>query len=166
MKSPHLLPQAKQASMRWQRGSSVVEMAFILPLFLLLLFAMFEYSLLFFTSLTMQYAVREGTRYAVTGQSNLDPNTANQQRYLAVIQKIKDSSMGLYDRVNPIITINNSTQYNNPNSYNATMFGAPGDIVVLQIDCSWPIVNPLMRPFFSSGIYQFSVASTMRNEAF
>ena len=51
---------------------------------------------MFWVNLTMQYAVREGARYSITGQSGLDPATLNKQRYLAVIQRIKDSSMGLY----------------------------------------------------------------------
>ncbi len=150
----------------WQvRGTSTVEMAIVAPLFFLLIFALFEYCLLFFVNLSMQYAVREGARYAVTGQSNLDPNTANPQRYLAVIEKIKDSSMGVYAYVNPVITINN-TQYQSSGSYTSNMFGNPGDVVVLQLNCSWPIVTPLMKPFFTGGIYNFSVAATMRNEAF
>jgi hypothetical protein len=37
---------------------------------------------------------------------------------------------------------------------------------VLRLDCSWPVLTPMLRPFFSDGKYRFSVAATMRNEAF
>ena len=154
------------------RGSTLVEFALIAPLLFFLMFVIIELAILFWVNLTMQYAVREGARYSVTGQSNLDPATVNQQRYLAVIQKIKDSSMGMYAQVNPTILINGSSRA--PASYSNTMFGAPGDIVVLQLDCTWPVVTPAWRLMAllnpgaqsSSVQYAFSVAATMRNEAF
>ena len=114
----------------------------------------------------MQYAVREGARYAITGRNDLDPNNANQQRYLAVIKAIETSSLGLYDKVSPVISVNNGTSYSNPSMYTSTMFGGPGEVIVLKIDCIWPIVDPLLKPFFADGQYKFSVAATMLNEAY
>jgi Flp pilus assembly protein TadG len=149
-----------------QSGSSTVELALIAPILLLLLIAVIEFGLLFWANLTMQHAVREGARYAVTGRSDLDPNIGSQQRYLAIIQKIKDSSMGLYDRIDPVISVNNGTRYGNVGSYSSTMFGGPGDILVVRLDCTWPVFTPLLTPFFTDGKYRFSVAATMRNEAF
>jgi len=140
-------------------------MALILPIFLLLMIGVIEMSIVFFTTLTMQYAVREGARYAVTGQSNLDPNKANPQRYLAVIQQIKNSSMGLYDSVSPVIVVNNTT-YAAATSYNANMFGSPGQIIVLQMNCTWELATPLLAQFFSDGKYHFTVAATMLNESY
>ncbi len=156
-----------------ERGATIVEFALIAPLLFFLLFMIIELGILFWVTLTMQYAVREGARYAVTGQSNLDPATANQQRYLAAIQMIKDSSMGLYSEVNATIVVNGVAQL--PAAYNNTMFGASDAIVVLQLDCTWPVVTPvyllmaLLNPsgqLSSPGLYAFSVAATMRNEAF
>jgi len=152
-----------------QRGASAVEFALVAPVLLMLLFIAFDMGITLWVNLTMQYAVREGARYAVTGQSNLDPNASNQQRYLAIIQEIRNQSMGLYDMVAPnyVITINGTTtNYNTQNSYNTGMFGNPGDIIVLQLNCTWPLLTPLIRPFFANGIYSFSVAATMRNEGF
>jgi len=139
-------------------------MAIIAPLFLLIMLALVELSLMFFTTLTMQYAVREGARYAVTGRSNLDPNTASQQRYAAIIQNIRDNSLGMYDRLTPEISVN-GTRYAST-AYSNGMFGAAGDIIVLQLDCSWPVTTPLLSQFFTNGTYSFAVAATMRNEAF
>jgi Flp pilus assembly protein TadG len=153
---------------RWrptQGGATAVEMAILAPVFLLVIFGILEMSLMYFADLSMQYAVREGARYAVTGQSNLDPNAANQQRYLAVIQKIQSSSMGMYSMVNPVITVN-KTAYASASAYNANMFGGPGDIVVLQLDCTWTLATPLLAQFFTGGKYHFTVAATMRNEIY
>lgn len=139
-------------------------MAIIAPVFLLILLALVEFSLMFFSTLTMQYAVREGARYAVTGQSNLDPNTASQQRYAAVIQNIRDHSLGMYDRLAPVISVN-GTAYSS-STYSSGMFGAPGSLIVLQIDCDWVVTTPLLSGFFTNGKYHFAVAATMRNEFF
>ena len=104
-------------SLRRQSGATVVEMAIIAPVFLLAMLALVELSLMFFATLTMQYAVREGARYAITGQSNLDPSASNQQRYNAVIQSMRDNSLGFYDRLAPRITVNgtgySSSAYSN-----------------------------------------------------
>lgn len=156
-----------------EKGAAVVELALLAPLFFFLIFIIVELGILFWVNLTMQYAVREGARYAITGQNNLDPNAANQQRYLAVIQKIKDSSMGLYTRVNPTIVVNGVSQA--PGGYNNSMFGGADSLVVLQLDCNWPVITPawrlmaLLNPANQAnppGQYAFSVAATMRNEAF
>jgi Flp pilus assembly protein TadG len=152
-----------------QHGATAVEFALIAPVLFLLLFIALDMGIALWANLTMQYAVREGARYAVTGQSNLDPNASSQQRYLAVIQEIKNSSMGLYGMVNPsyVVTVNGkASSYTTQGSYNSGMFGNPGDIIVLQLNCTWPLLTPLVKPFFAGGTYSFSVAATMRNEGF
>ena len=159
---------ARQAFMRKpardkECGASTVEFAIIAPLLFFLLMAIVEICGLFWVNLTMQYAVREGARYAVTGLSDLDPNPSNDRRYRAVIESIRENSMGLFDKVEPRI---NNISYADPNAYNDDMFGKAGEIFVLRIDCSWPLMTPLLSPFFTDGKYQFSVATTMRNEAF
>lgn len=148
---------------RRQSGATLVEMAIIAPVFLLILVAIIELSMMFFATLTMQYAVREGARFAITGQS-ADAGTGTQQRYATVIAKIRDNSVGMYDRMTPEISVN-GTKYSSK-SYSNGMFGAAGDVVVLQIDCSWPVTTPLLSSFFPNGAYRFSVAATMRNEMF
>lgn len=149
---------------RGTRGSSIVEFALIAPLFLFLLIAIIELGLLFWANLTMQYAVAEGARHTISaalplvgGQRNPDPNTVSR----AVVRKIEDSSMGLYGRLDPVVSIRSGAQYGS-----SAMSGGQGDIVVLQLDCAWPILTPLLMPFFPGGKYRFSVAATMRGEAF
>ena len=149
---------------RRQSGATLVEMAFVMPVFLLVLLALVEFGFMFFVTLTMQYAVREGARYAITGQKNLDPNTASQQRYAAVIQKIRDSSFGMYEKVGPVISVN-GTSYKT-GSYSNAMFGGAGSIIVLKLDCTWTVTTPLISKVFADGKYKFAVAATMRNEVF
>ena len=153
------------ASAQRQRGASAVEFALVAPLFFLLLFSIVDFGAMMWANLTMQHAVREGARYAVTGQTSLDPNTSAPQRYRAVLEKIHDSSLGVYDMTNAQVTtwVNGSSQ---PNG--AGMFGNAGDIVVIQVTCNWPLLTPVVAAFYKAtgGKYRFSVAATMRNEAF
>ena len=155
------------------RGAALVEFAMIAPLLFFLIAMIMELGVMFWVNLTMQYAVREGARYSITGQNNLDPASANKQRYEAVLQKINDSSLGLYAMVSPVVVVNGVSQA--PSAYNNNMFGSAGDIVVLQVNCTWPVITPawrlmaLLNPKTSTsapGQYAFSVAATMRNEAF
>ena len=143
-----------------QCGSAIVEFAIIAPAFLLLMIGMIELSMAYFANLTMQHAVREGARYAVTGNKDLDPASSNQQRYQAVIQKMKDSSMGIYDKVNPVITVNGTS------GTSAGMFGNSGDIVVISVAYNWKFATPMMNVFYKDGKSSNVVAATMRNESF
>lgn len=170
---PHLrVPRARrsQGRRRTQLGVATLEFAFIAPILFFLLCMVMDLGVALWVNLTMQYAVHEGARYAVTGQTGLDPNQKSPQRYLAVIQEIKDQSMGLYSLVNPsyAITVNSgkAQSYASDASYTSSMFGNPGDIVVLQINCAWPMITPMIRSFFPGGFFNFSVAATMRNEGF
>lgn len=63
-----------------QAGATLVELALITPVFLMLIIGIIELSMAYFANMTMQHAVREGARYAVTGARDLDPDSANQQR--------------------------------------------------------------------------------------
>lgn len=139
-------------------------MAIIAPVLLLILLSLIELSLMFFATLTMQYAVREGARYAITGQSNLDPGTGADQRYAAVIASLRNNSLGFYDKLAPVISVN-GTSYAST-AYTSGMFGAAGSIIVLQLDCNWVVATPLLASFFTNGKYHFAVAATMRNEFF
>lgn len=127
----------------------LVEFAIIAPVFVLLIIAVIELSMMYFANLTMQHAVREGARYSITGHTTAE-----------VIQKIKDSSMGMYAKVNPVITVNGNT------TVGPTLFGAAGDIAVISLDCSWTLTTPMMKVFFKDGKAHFVVAATMRNEYF
>lgn len=147
------------------RGSAVVELAIIAPIAFLLLIGVIEFAIVFYTTLTMQYAVREAARYAITGRTDKDPATANQQRYLAVLQQLRNNSMGMYDTVNPVISVNGTT-YASTSAYASNMFGAAGEIVVLRVDCSWKIATPIVASLFPDGVYKFTVATTMMNESF
>lgn len=146
----------------FERGATVVEFALIVPLLLILLMAIIELGALFWVNMTMQHAVREGARYAITGRLDLDPNPnpADRLRPAAIAEKIKLSSLGLYDSVVSDMLVTD------PDGNVLVGFGGSGETLVIKLECSWPLLTPLIRPFFDGGTYNFEVSSTMRNENF
>ena len=56
-------------STKSQRGQATVEFAFAALIFFTVFLAIVEFSHLFYTKLTLQYALREAGRYAVTGRT-------------------------------------------------------------------------------------------------
>ena len=153
-----------QLPMQWpggSRGATTVEFAVTSSVFFLLMFMVIDFALFGFVNLTMQHAVREGARYAITGQVDLDPQ-AGGDRKRAVIQKIRDSSMGLFDEVMTETDI----AVTDSDGVSVSNFGAPGQSIVITLNCQWPIINPFTQAMFANGQYNFSVGASMRNESF
>jgi len=149
-------------------GQTTVEFALVAILFLGLLFVILDIAMLFFVNLSMQHAVREGTRYAVTGQSSADWRTA-------ITAKIRAQSMGLYDRnlnipkepqikfIDPAnVTFSN---YTGGTTYTGNT-GVPKQYAVVSLTYKWRVLTPFLRPVFPGGIYTFTVKSTMKTEPF
>src|SRR5271163_460473 len=68
------LPQNKRTRRSRQRGASILEAAVIFVPFLAIFFAIFDFGMALFLKNTMQFAVRQGVRYAVTSQTSTDSN--------------------------------------------------------------------------------------------
>lgn len=143
------------------RGTTTVEFAITASLFFLLLLMVMDFSLYSFAKLTMQHAVREGARYAITGQVDLDPR-AKLDRKRAVLEKIRHNSMGYFDEMTAVSDIEVTASDGSP----ITGFGAPGESIVITIKCQWPILSPFTQAILAKSHYDFSVRTSMRNEEF
>ena len=151
--------------LRDRRGQSIVEFALVVPIVFLLLFGLADLGVMFYVNLTMQNAVREGARSSVVGSSSGGPT----QR-AALVQTIKDSSNGLYDKdahgqpklTTYIVTPGSSTFKN----FTGANIGGGGQIVMVQLDYTWPLLTHILSPFFTNDEYSFTVKATMRNEQF
>lgn len=151
------------------RGQTLVEFALLAPLFFMLMFAIVDLGWMFYVNLTMQHAVREGTRYAVTGRSDL-----GKDRRDALIEKIRGASMGLYDKnlhkpKEPRIAVVSPGELSFDNYTGSATEGDPGDpddIIVVSLTYTSPLLTPLLKPFIGGGKYTFTVKSTMANEHF
>lgn len=151
-----------------QAGTGTVEFALVVPLFLAVVFAIFDFGYLFWGNLSMQHAVREGARYAVVGRTDLDPNPQGtaQDRCDAAIERIRSQSMGFYDKVAPVVTFKTVNTDGSITPVAANSCTSANQIIVISVNCSLPALTPMIQLFFPNGRYSFSVSTTMRNEAF
>ncbi|WP_194711481.1 TadE/TadG family type IV pilus assembly protein [Noviherbaspirillum soli] len=156
MRRAALAPAVRQTPC--SRGGTLVEFALVAPVVLLLFFAILELAILFWVSLTMQHAVREGARLAVTGAGGA-------MRETLVMQRVAEQSMGLHVLVHPVLHVNGMAAPVDGTNPPAGIFGAGGGMLLLRLDCSWPVATPLLRPMLGDA-FRFSVAASMRNEAF
>jgi Flp pilus assembly protein TadG len=150
------------------KGGTTIEFAMTALIFLVLLMAIIDFSYMFFVNLTMQHAVREGARYALTGQSDLDPNPQGtaQDRCDATIARIKDASMGFFDRASSVVVFKTVNSDGSITPVPSNSCAAANQIIVITVNCELPLISPLIQPFFPNGKYTFSASSTMKNEAF
>lgn len=144
-----------------QKGTALVEFAIVASVFLMLLFTVIDFAIYGYIKLTMQHAIREGARYAVTGRSDLDPD-ANNNREAAILEKMNRSSNGEFDNV---VTIN-GVRVEDVDGQNVVGFGQAGEIIAIHVDCEWPAISPFIYPLLERGKYQFTVSATMRNELY
>jgi len=141
-----------KARLRADSGQSLVEFAISAIVFLTLIFSVIEFSFLFFAKLTLQNAVREGGRYAITGQA-----LTGKARYASILQTVEDNSMGF--------ATSSNTQICSAVG-GCSSGGGPGDTITITVTYDYNFITPLVAVFFTGGKYTFSVSSTFKNEPF
>ncbi|TGU70167.1 pilus assembly protein [Geomonas terrae] len=153
-----------------KRGQALVELALVVVIVSLLGFAVIDLGWIFYANLTMQHAVREGARLAVTGSSDGAPS-----RRAALIAKIREQSMGLYDRnlhnpKDPKVSVlpRDVLAFANYTGAPVEDGGDPGEpnrLIMVSLTYTCPLLTPVLRPVFGP-TYTFTARSTMRNEDF
>ena len=138
--------------LRADSGQSLVEFAITAIVFLLLVFSILDFSYLYFAKVTLQSAVRQGGRYAITGQA-----MTSKSRYASILQTVEDNSMGFATSSNTTI----SSAVGGPSTG-----GGPGDTITITVTYSYNVITPLVAAFFTGGKYTFSVSSSFKNEPF
>lgn len=150
-----------------EQGVAIVEFALAAILFFTLMLSIIDWSYLFFTNLTMQHAVREGARYAVTGASGLDPGGGG-DRCAAARELIRRESAGLYERTSSTTVFKTIDAAGNITTLGSGSCYGAGQLIIIQVDSAVRPLTPFVQPFFASTGYKyhFSVSTTMKNEAF
>jgi len=136
-----------------QGGNAMLEGALALPPLLMLLFATIDFSIAILVKNTVQSAVREGVRYAVTGQT---VGGLGQDESIRTV--VENNSLGFLNSSNGDSLI--SITYYNPTTLaavNGIGSNAPGNIVQVQVTgLSWAWMVPYAR---SSAPLQISATS-------
>ena len=130
----------------------MIEFAFVLPVLLLLLLGTFEFGHLFYVQLTLESAVREASRLALTGGS-----LPGYSRAESIVERIRQVAPGL--EVQPgQVTIIGPGGAGDP--------GGPGDTVTIRVDYDVEMLTPIVGALFHDGRQHFSVSFITRNEPF
>ena len=151
---------------RWQsdKGQTLVEAALVLFLLIFMIFAIFDFSLLFYAYQSMEYGIGEATRYGITGQQREDP--LNPGTNLS-----RDESIKLVMReANPLIVLDNSSfafeYWNDATSTWTTTKPTVVEISRVTVTYNWRPITPLIRAIFTGGQIPLRVSSAMMYEAF
>jgi len=99
-------------------GQSLVEFALVLPIFLLLLFAIVDFGMAFHAWITVTNSAREGARVGAVRASATD-----------IEQRVRDTA-GTLDQDDLLVTVTNAE-------------GDPGQSVVVDVSYDYSLISPL-----------------------
>ena len=103
---------------RHRRGQSLVEFALIVPIFLILVFAIVDFGMGFHAYITVTNSAREGARLGAVGASSP-----------TIVQRVRDTS-GTLDQSKLTVAVTNAQ-------------GQPGQSVVVDVDYQYDLITPL-----------------------
>jgi Flp pilus assembly protein TadG len=162
---------------RNQKGATAIEFAIVALPFFTLLFAIIEHSLLFFGAQTLDNAVMQTGRLIRTGQVQSQGIGETQFRDLVCAEidflmdcgerlKIDVRTFDDFAGVTPNAPLDEDGSYSGDFTFDA---GAGGEIVLVRVFYSWPVVTPMFSEHVSNmsdGSYLLSASAAFRNEPF
>ena len=137
-------------------GSTAIEMAFILPIIMLLIFSLIEFGMIMYVNAVINNSIMQGSRLGMTGDS-YNERQANPKKLVSrdsYIQSIIKNNLGpLYNAKNVSITAVSlgkldSANYSDPWGKKTPTFvgaGSSGDIVRYEISYQWKVMSPLIN---------------------
>jgi hypothetical protein len=135
-------------------GSTLVEFSLLAPIVIFLFMGVFEFGRFFYTRLTLQHAVREAARFAITGSTMEDPVTGDpMSRAQSIRQVILEKAATLHLDVEDV-------------TIDPPDGGGPSQVVRVSGDFQYDFVTPGLAQMFPDGSYDFSVSTSMKNEPF
>jgi len=162
MRKPSRIPGILEMfrTLRSTRGNAVIEFAFVFPVMFALFVGILEFSRVFYIRLTLLSAVREASRFTVTG--NVLPDPENPGGFLSrvdsIVQSVQNAAPGL-DVDTGSVTIIGPNGPGDP--------GGPDDVVTIQVDYDIDLLTPIIRPVFPpDGRHHYTVAIMTQNEPF
>ena len=135
-------------------GQGMVEFLMVIPVFLVLFFGIFEFSRYWYTRAQIRGAVAEATRFAATGNQVTDPDTGDPLSRALSVESIILADVGRFGVTGSDITLNPSDG------------GGPEEIVTVTLDYEYPVGVPIMERVLGTGILDFTVSTSLRNEPF
>jgi Flp pilus assembly protein TadG len=142
-----------------RRAQSLVESALVIPLFFLLVFAILDLGRLYFVQVTLQHAMRQAGRFAVTGNRLTDPSTGNNLSRVDSIIVVAKRAAGL-----EITNIQIGSLLGG--SAGPGRAGGPGDTVTIALTTDLKLITSMIGRYFgASNTYTFIVAPSFATSA-
>jgi len=158
--------------LRWgnSRGTTTLEMGLLIAPFMLLMVGLFEFGSYFLQEHTLQYATREGMRFALVGGVLQDAQGNPLSREDSIIKTIRDTASTVMD-IQPanIHIFQVGDNYSNPVGYETAPnnVGNPADYMRVVVTYDHQFFTPLIGDFFSTdGTVTLQAQGTYRNELF
>jgi Flp pilus assembly protein TadG len=141
--------------LRETRGTNIVELALVLPLFLLLTFSIVDFASMFYVYLALENGVSQAARFGVTG--NLSPGKTREE---SIRVAMRDAT--------PTLTIDDGAfSFSHLTPGTSTWLagsGEPSDVSKVRVTYTWALMTPFIREFFADGNVTIAVESAMLNE--
>ncbi len=102
-----------------EKGQALAEFALLIPIFLILLFAIVDFGMGFYSLITVTNSAREGARLGAVAATQQD-----------IIDRVYQTSDLPSEDINMTVTVTNAQ-------------GQPGDSVVVQVDYDYDLITPL-----------------------
>lgn len=140
-----------------RRGLSILETAIAIPIFLLILFGIVDIGRVLFAHMTLQHAVREAGRFAVTGRT-LPGTGGSHPRLDSILQVVLTDS-------SPFPLTSGNVHVSSASGGDGSP-GGPGDRVTIEVVYRVALITPLIGNLFPGGGVIVDVSTTFRNEPF
>jgi Flp pilus assembly protein TadG len=140
------------------RAQAMVEFILVLPMFLFLIFAVFDYGRLFLMQMNVENAIQEAGRFASTGNHLADPKNPGQNlsRVNSIILAVQQAAFD---------TNITNVQISSLNGGSGSA-GGPGDTVTVSVTTDLKLMTPFVGQFFRNGKFTFTSSATFKNEPF
>ncbi len=174
-----------------QRGATILEFAFALPVLLLLIMALIEFSMLWTVNTMFDGGVRQAARYGLTGYAPAGWSREQAISYLIAkntlglvdMSKVEISTLvypsfdqigapepyddenlnGEYDTGEPYLDVNGNGQWDPDMGLSST--GGPNDVVLYTAEYDWSLLTPFMVNLIGEdGKFPLKSTVALRNE--
>jgi len=145
-------------------GQTMVETAFAISVLLTLMMATVDFGWLLSNKLTLQNAVRQAGRYAITGQCIESNGSCSETRYNSILTTLENYSLGRINSANvgSVVSFTCTDQGGGCPSG----AGGPGDVITIKVSYPYQFITPAIAACFPSHTYTITVSASFTNEPF
>lgn len=140
--------------LRPDAGSTLLEYALVAPMIALVFMGVLDFGRYYFSKITLEHAVHEATRFAVTGNELDDPLSGDPMSRVESIKRvILEQASDLDLDVDRLVV-------------DPADGGGPGQVVTVTGGFTFDFLTPGIRAMVPGGTQDFIVSTSMRNEPF